>query len=652
MFGFRGLNLNVKLLGMSLFIGAVGVVSAGFGLWSVISMQEALVRQKQLNDLAHIQMQIDMLHDALRGDVMTGLSTLEPSSQLSLSTIQRQLAEHVGDLQSLKGKAALYASTEVVGADVVATLQDVQPLLSHYAATAGDVLAAAKSKPAADARALLPDFLNQFGVLEDKLGKFGDKIEGAADDQNDRIFQISKFNYLLMIGVLAFSTLAALMLCLIQRLQVILPLNQLVKVINKLANGDVDVEAPGVKRGDELGMIARAINVFRDHEITLRVQREEQERAKIAADQERRAAEATAIANERQLVIQSLGGAMEKLARKDLTFRMKSDMPEAYRKLQGDFNAAIEAFEGVISKLSESTAAINHGTREISTASDDLTQRTEMQAANLEETAAAVSDITNKVRAAATGAGHARDVVSAAKTEAAQSGEIVREAISAMNSIEHSSQQITQIIGVIDEIAFQTNLLALNAGVEAARAGDAGRGFAVVAQEVRGLAQRSAEAAKQIKTLIASSHSQVQHGVRLVGDTGTLLERIVKRVVEINDVVAEIAVGANEQAQSLGQVNSAVDSMDKATQQNAAMVEETTSATHKLANLSSDLHDIVSTFAISNRAWEPMKSSAPHLVVGETVPSRPVHREPEKPAVRPMPRQFARTGTDDDWSEF
>ena len=648
MFKFKGLNLNVKLLGMSLFIGAVGVASSGIGLWSVTSMQAALVKQKQLNDLMHVEMQIDMLHDALRGDVMTALSTLEPGSQLSLSAVQRQISEHTSDLQSLKGNASLYATTDVVGSEIVDELDDVQPMLTHYGVSAGELASAIESKPAAEAKALLPDFLKQFSALEDKLSKFGDNIDNAATDQNDRLFDLSRFNYYLMIGVLAFSIFAAALLCLMQRLQVIKPLTKLVSVIRKLADGDVDVHPPGEKRADELGMIARAIAVFRDHEITLRAQREEQERAKILADEERRAGEAAAIASERNMVMQAIGGAMEKLVKKDLTYRLKSDLPDAYRKLQGDFNAAIETFEGVISKLSESTSAINHGTREITTASDDLTHRTELQAAHLEETAAAVTDITNKVRAAATGASHARDVVSAAKNEASQSGEIVRQAIDAMNSIEHSSQQITQIIGVIDEIAFQTNLLALNAGVEAARAGDAGRGFAVVAQEVRGLAQRSADAAKQIKTLIASSHSQVQQGVRLVGDTSTLLERIVKRVIEINDVVAEIATGAADQAQSLGQVNSAVDSMDKATQQNAAMVEETTAATHKLANLSSDLHDIVSTFAISTATWQPAKPVA--VQTAYKAADTPVPRR--EPAQRASPAPRLKTGTDDDWSEF
>ncbi|MBG1231796.1 methyl-accepting chemotaxis protein [Aestuariivirga litoralis] len=631
---------------MSLFIGAVGVASAGAGLWSVTALQASLTKQDRLNDLANVQMNIDMMHDALRADVLIGLSTLEPDSQISLATVKTQFSDHAKNMQSLSGRASMLSTTEIVGNDIVNAVDEAQHPLFKYTATAREIIDGIDGH-AAEAKAKLPDFLDQFHKLEDQLGDMGEKIQTAAGDQSTQLSEFANYNRLLMLGVLVFSVIAAALMGLMLRLQVINPLNKLVTVIRKLADGDVNVDPPGVRRGDELGMIARAVAIFRDHEITLRAEREEQGRAKLQADEDRRSAEAAAINNERSLVMKAIGGAMEKLARKDLTYRLKSDLPEAYRKLQGDFNDAIGAFERVIEKLSQSSSAITTGTREITTASDDLTQRTEMQAANLEETAAAVSDITNKVRATATGAGHAREVVSAAKNEAAQSGEIVRQAIDAMNSIEGSSKQITQIIGVIDEIAFQTNLLALNAGVEAARAGDAGRGFAVVAQEVRALAQRSAEAAKQIKTLIASSHAQVQHGVRLVGDTSTLLERIVRRVVEINDVVADIATGAADQAQSLGQVNSAVDSMDKATQQNAAMVEETTAATHQLAILSTELHDIVSTFAISGGTKPIMALKPANPVVAPKAASM-AHSEPAQRTSRSL---LGKTGTDD-WSEF
>ncbi len=276
-------------------------------------------------------------------------------------------------------------------------------------------------------------------------------------------------------------------------------------------------------------------------------------RRRAAEDAARRAAAAKEAEDraERDAAIQLIGSGLTRLAAKDLTFRISERLPAAYQALKEDFNAAMDQLEGVIRSVSDSTQTINSGTQEISSASDDLSRRTESQAASLEETAAAVAEITAKVRQAAAGAAEARTVVATAREEAAKSGDIVKRAITSMNGIERSSQQITQIIGVIDEIAFQTNLLALNAGVEAARAGDAGRGFAVVAQEVRALAQRSADAAKEIKMLIQASQVEVGQGVALVGETGQSLERIVERVMEISALVNTIAASAEEQPRGL-----------------------------------------------------------------------------------------------------
>ena len=287
---------------------------------------------------------------------------------------------------------------------------------------------------------------------------------------------------------------------------------------------------------------------------------------------------------------------------KDLTFRLTDDLPEAYRKLQADFNAALEQLEQALQGVASSTQAMNSGTVEISTASNDLSRRTEQQASSLEETAAALDEITATVKKAAEGATHARKVVAGTKDDAERSGEVVRKAVEAMGAIEKSSQQIGQIIGVIDEIAFQTNLLALNAGVEAARAGDAGRGFAVVASEVRALAQRSAEAAKEIKALISTSTTQVGEGVQLVAETGKSLESIMSKVAEINTVVSDIAAGAQEQATGLQQVNTAVNEMDKVTQQNAAMAEEATAAGRSLAQEAEQLTSLVGQFRLGNVA--------------------------------------------------
>ena len=248
--------------------------------------------------------------------------------------------------------------------------------------------------------------------------------------------------------------------------------------------------------------------------------------------------------------------------------------------------------------IARATDNVQAGSSEIASASDDLSRRTEQQAASLEETAAALDEITATVRRSADGAKQAAAAATGARLDATQSGEVMRDAIVAMGEIEASATQVAQIIGVIDEIAFQTNLLALNAGVEAARAGDAGRGFAVVAQEVRSLAQRSAEAAKEIKVLIATSGQQVARGVRLVTETGQTLSGIVDKVASIDALIGEIAKSSQEQAIGLNQVNTAVNQMDQVTQQNAAMVEEATAAASNLKSEARGLAALVGRFEI------------------------------------------------------
>jgi methyl-accepting chemotaxis protein len=264
----------------------------------------------------------------------------------------------------------------------------------------------------------------------------------------------------------------------------------------------------------------------------------------------------------------------------------------------------VESLQQTMAGILGAARGIRSGCGEISTAADDLSRRTERQAAGLEQTAAALDQITATVRRSSDSAEKARGVTQSTKANAERSGKVVREAVEAMGGIEKSSQSITQIIGVIDEIAFQTNLLALNAGVEAARAGDAGRGFAVVAQEVRALAQRSAEAAKEIKSLIRASSEQVGKGVKLVGETGRTLDQILAQVDEINDLVGEIAASSKEQAVGLAEVNVAVNQMDQVTQQNAAMVEQSTAASHALASEAAELERLIGRFQVGAEIHE------------------------------------------------
>ena len=297
-------------------------------------------------------------------------------------------------------------------------------------------------------------------------------------------------------------------------------------------------------------------------------------------------------------VVTGLAGGLQRLAAGDLLCRIDDRFDADFEKLRTDFNDTAETLQQALLKVSENASAMTRGAAEIGAAADDLSRRTEQQAASLEETAAALDEITATVRKSADGATHAHEVVAAAKAGAEQSGRVVRQAVEAMGGIERSSREISQIIGVIDEIAFQTNLLALNAGVEAARAGDAGRGFAVVASEVRALAQRSAEAAKEIKGLISTSGAQVQQGVAFVGQTGEALSRLGVQVAEIDGIVGEIAASAREQAVGLDQVNTAVNQMDQVTQQNAAMVEQSTAASHALAGEADALNRLISGFQV------------------------------------------------------
>jgi len=331
-----------------------------------------------------------------------------------------------------------------------------------------------------------------------------------------------------------------------------------------------------------------------DIELSVSIYLEELETRRLESEAARAAAEQS-----QQQALEATGRALKLLAGGDLRARLSEDLPPEYRRLFEDFNEAVSQLEAAMTTISNGARAISSTTHEIAGAADDLSKRTEHQAANVEEAAAALAEITDTVRKTASGAVRASDLVNTAKTSAQTSGDIVRKAVDAMGRIDKTSREIGQIIGVIDEIAFQTNLLALNAGVEAARAGEAGKGFAVVASEVRALAQRSAEAAKEIKELVSASSSAVSEGVQLVDQTGSALGEIVTQVADIDRVVSEIANDAKEQASSLTEVNNAVGQMDQNTQKNAAMVEETTAATHNLRRETQELAGALEHFKVS-----------------------------------------------------
>ncbi len=399
--------------------------------------------------------------------------------------------------------------------------------------------------------------------------------------------------------------------------------------------------------------MARAVQVFKEAGIEKHRLEVEAEAQRATTEQERQLTEAEreAAAKQQEFVVHAVAQGLEKLSSGDLLFRLTSAFGGDYEKLRNDFNAAMAKLQETMQAIATNTQGVRSGAEEITQASDDLSRRTEQQAASLEETAAALDQITATVRRTSEVANEARALVSTSKSDAERSGEVVRQTVGAMDGIESSSKQIANIIGVIDEIAFQTNLLALNAGVEAARAGDAGRGFAVVATEVRALAQRSADAAKEIKALISTSTQQVDTGVKLVSETGQALGRIVTQVSQLNNLVTELAASAKEQSTGLGEVNMAVNQMDQVTQQNAAMVEQATAASHSLSDEAAELARLVGQFRIGESVATPVlkgtaPKAAPRKRVVNTFSSKVValpYKSDEAPAL---------AGASDDWSKF
>lgn len=399
---------------------------------------------------------------------------------------------------------------------------------------------------------------------------------------------------LTMLGLIIWSARAA------QRL-VVAPLVATAATMQRMADGDTGVEIEGTARPDEIGQVARAMEVFR------------------AAEEGRRQASA-----EQAEVVDALSAGLVRLAAKDLEHQLDKPFPPAYEALRRNYNAAVASLAEALRIVRIGTASVQGSISEIGAASHDLALRNEAQAARIAETARAMDAVTGIVQETATGAQAVSQTITLADREAGEGGEVVRRAIDAMAAIEISAQEIGQIITVIDGIAFQTNLLALNAGVEAARAGEAGKGFAVVATEVRALAQRSADAAQSIKALITTSGEQVGTGVDLVRESGTRLEAIVRRIGEISALIGGIAGSATRQAANLSQINAAMGEMDRMTQQNAAMVEESSAATRSLAAEAVRLNELVATFRTRDIAHRPAALAAPDSMRRKSAVEAPV----------------------------
>ncbi len=423
-------------------------------------------------------------------------------------------------------------------------------------------------------------------LAQKRSDAFQSDIAGMADDMSANISAVTT-----QLGWMAALTAGIFVVSLIlSQYWIVWPLNKISSATQRLAEGDRKPIIGFERASVEIFKIARALSIFRDGLV-------EKEHLTAVAEKER---------EERQIAqdaaVGALGTGLSRLSKGDLTARISEPLTEGYEQLRLDFNDTIEVLNDTISQVVGAAVSMHEGSAEISQSAEDLSRRTESQAATLEETAAALDELSASVKSAAEGARNVERTVGDARDEAQTSGAVVESAVVAMTEIEQSSNHISQIIGVIDDIAFQTNLLALNAGVEAARAGEAGRGFAVVASEVRALAQRSSEAAMEIKSLISSSATQVGKGVELVDKAGDALQNIMQRVNHISQLVTDIARGAEEQSTGLQEINTGVIQLDQVTQQNAAMVQQATASSQSLTTDASKLNDMVSRFETNSQS--------------------------------------------------
>jgi methyl-accepting chemotaxis protein len=416
------------------------------------------------------------------------------------------------------------------------------------------------------------------------------------------------------------------------------PIARLAAIMRRMAEGGLDTEVDHADRGDEIGGMARAVLVFKEAGLARARLERDAEAARLAAEKERiaRAEERAEAAKADQAVVAALGEGLRRLAKGDLVARLTVPFAAKSEPLRLDFNAAVDQLQAALATVEATTQSMRSRAVEISSSAEDLSDRTGQQASSIEEAAESLDAITRSTKETAANAARVRGVAFAAKSNAEGGGAIVHQAAEAMAGIKHSSIEVAQIIGAIDGIAFQTNLLALNAGVEAARVGEAGRGFAVVATEVRALAQRAAEAAKGVKGLISKSTGQVGRGVELVAEVGAALERIIGEVAELTSGVSAIASNAKDQADGLEQINQAVSTMDRVTQQNTAMAQETTAATASLARDAAELARLVSHFRTAGET-----GVSPGSVAGERASSSDPAR---LSAVRPGRRAVAACG--------
>lgn len=571
---FRTVSMNFRLV----FSGAVSVISvmilAGLSIYSLWQSELELERQFRETEAVRHEMTADMMHDAIEASIVYAILRGPESSAEKQQHIKTKLA---GDIAEFHETVALLHEMQM--SDKITKLViAIEPIAEDFIVSAQGIIGLA-FQDQSKALAALPHFQEAYEALEKGLEPLGKEImHHAAVAATEAKAHDMRLLYML----LAFSAAAIIVMVVNARNvtnTITKPIGRLRLALRDVAEGDFGVRIASRMRADEFGEIARDIDT-----VSERV---------VAAMEEQNALRA-----ENERVIECLRDGLQRLSSGDFSVNITEEFSGSYDALKENYNETVDNLNNLISEVVQASKSIQVQSNEVQNGSQDLSARTESQAATLEETAAALEMITTSVNSSAQKAKEGAEAVEVAREQVEHSGKVVKGAIEAMTEIESSSNQISQIIGVIDDIAFQTNLLALNAGVEAARAGDVGRGFAVVASEVRALAQRSSDAANEIKELIGTSSKHVQDGVQKIDGAGQALATVVTHVAQISEFVSSISSEAVDQAQGLNEVNIGVSQLDQVTQQNVSMVEKSGAAIEAMNGETVGLNQLVSQFVL------------------------------------------------------
>lgn len=541
----KTLTISKKLLLLGALIVVLCAGLSGAGFWGIIRLEDTVASITVNTTAVRNHMQADMMHDALRGDVLEALRLGEKGTAEEKKQVRAELDEHVKKFQ----EALKENESHVTSPEAQKALQDAAKPLAAYIEKARAIVNGAFIDHAA-AAAQMDDFKSKFSNLEEVMEKIGDLLESNAKTAQAESSTTAALSKWVIAGTTAIFLLCAAMFLFAITRSITQPLREAVAIFKDIAQGEGDLTRRlQVKSHDEIGQMATWFNTF-----------------------------------------------MDKL-------------------------------HGIVAQVKHSVSEVADASQQLSAASDQLSSGAQEQAVSLEQTSSSMEKITDTVKLTADNSRQANQLAVGARQTAEQGGQVVQQAVGAMSEINKASKKIADIITTIDEIAFQTNLLALNAAVEAARAGEQGRGFAVVAAEVRNLAQRSAEAAREIKTLIQDSVHKVEIGSDLVNRSGQTLEEIVTAVKHVTDIVSEIAAAGQEQSSGIDQINRAIGSMDQVTQSNAAQTEELTSTAQSLASQSEELMGLVAQFKLAG-APPPAANSMPTTKAHSAQPRSSVtHRE-------------------------